>query len=106
MEEKKLTEKESLELITQMIQSTKKNMKVGSGNQFLYWGYFTVTLSLFIYIMGYTTHNNSWNWCWMLMFVFWIKELIGSAEGFCLLFSIFDSEPCDIPSKLAKSANL
>lgn len=72
MEEKKLTEKESLELITQMIQSTKNNMKVGSGNQFLYWGYFTVALSLFIYIMGHTTHNNSWNWCWMLMFVFWI----------------------------------
>ena len=41
MEEKKLSEQESLELISQMIRSTRKNMEVGSGNQFLYWGYFT-----------------------------------------------------------------
>lgn len=37
MEEKKLSEQESLELISQMIRSTRKNMEVGSGNQFLYW---------------------------------------------------------------------
>ena len=33
MEEKKLSEQESLELISQMIRSTRKNMEVGSGNQ-------------------------------------------------------------------------
>ena len=44
MEEKKLSEQESLELISQMIRSTRKNMEVGSGNQFLYWGYFTAAL--------------------------------------------------------------
>ena len=37
MEEKKLTERESLELISQMIRSTRENMEVGSGNQFLAW---------------------------------------------------------------------
>lgn len=35
MEEKKFTEKESLELISQMIQVTKENLERGSGNVFL-----------------------------------------------------------------------
>ena len=49
MEEKKLSEQESLELISQMIRSTRKNMEVGSGNQFLYW----------------------WSIGWFSMFLFW-----------------------------------
>lgn len=32
MEERLLNEKESLELITQMINSSKKNMEIGQGN--------------------------------------------------------------------------
>lgn len=35
MEEKKLTGAESLELISRMIETTKKRMEVGSGNKFL-----------------------------------------------------------------------
>lgn len=38
MEDRKLSEKESLDIITQMINSSKRNMKVGSGNVLLYWG--------------------------------------------------------------------
>ena len=53
MEEKKLSEQESLELISQMIRSTRKNMEVGSGNQFLYWGYFTAALSVLLYLLVY-----------------------------------------------------
>jgi len=34
MEEKKINEKESLELISQMIQSTKEYMEIGSGKPF------------------------------------------------------------------------
>lgn len=49
MEEKKLSERESLELISQMIHSTRKNLEVGSGNQFLYWGYFTTALSVLLF---------------------------------------------------------
>ena len=40
MEEKKITEQESLELIARMIESTKENLEVGRGNRFLYFGYF------------------------------------------------------------------
>lgn len=71
MEEKQLNEKESIELISQMIQSTKENMKVGSGNQFLYWGYFTVTLSVALYAISRITLNSMWQWGWFLMFAFW-----------------------------------
>lgn len=39
MEDKKLNEKESLALITQMINSSKKNMEIGQGNIMLIYGY-------------------------------------------------------------------
>lgn len=38
MEDRKLNEKESLELITQMIRNTRRNLDAGSGNMFLLWG--------------------------------------------------------------------
>ena len=46
MEDKKLNEKESLELITQMIQNTRRNLDTGSGNMFLVWGYVSVLVTL------------------------------------------------------------
>ena len=42
MEERKLNEKESLELIAQMIQNTKNRMETNCGMPFLLWGYTTV----------------------------------------------------------------
>lgn len=72
MEEKKMTEKESLELISQMIQSSKKRMELGWGNRMLYWGYFTAALSLVLYALISITQNWQWASGWLLMFVFWI----------------------------------
>jgi hypothetical protein len=40
MEDKPLNGKESLELISKMILTSKKNLEVGDGNSFLYWGLF------------------------------------------------------------------
>ncbi|RHJ93463.1 hypothetical protein [Parabacteroides bouchesdurhonensis] len=71
MEEKQLNEKESLELIAQMINSSKRNMKVGSGNKLLYWGYFTAILSIALFSLVSLTHNLMWSWGWMLMFAVW-----------------------------------
>lgn len=68
MEDRKLSEKESLDIITQMINSSKRNMKVGSGNVLLYWGYFTVLLSVVISSLIVYTQNYIWSWGWMLMF--------------------------------------
>lgn len=70
MEEKKLTEKESLELISQMIRSTRENMEVGSGNQFLAWGYFSVALSVMLFLLVGGTGNMEWAWGWFSMFIF------------------------------------
>lgn len=71
METTKFTEKESLELVTNMINATKKNMSVGSGNIFLSYGYFTSILAFVIYLLVYVTGNVVWNFGWLLMFVFW-----------------------------------
>ena len=49
MEDRKLNEKESLELITQMIRNTRRNLDAGSGNMFLLWGYVCVLLTLVVW---------------------------------------------------------
>lgn len=57
MEERKLNEKESLELITRMIQNTKQNLEIGDGNTFLFWGYLTVITTIAVYLLLILTHN-------------------------------------------------
>ena len=64
MEERKLNEKESLELIAQMIQNSKKNLQVGSGNQFILWGWLGAITSLAVMAMLMWTKNPMWNWLW------------------------------------------
>src|SRR5574344_1311922 len=64
MEEKTLNEKESLELISQMIQNTKEKMEQGTGNIMLMWGYLTVAISILVYVCLILTHNGQWNWAW------------------------------------------
>ena len=49
MEEQKMNEKESLELIAQMIRVTKQSIGSGSGNKFLMYGYTAAILSIVIY---------------------------------------------------------
>ena len=63
MEDKKMTEKESLELITSMIQRTRERY-IGEGNILLMWGYLTVVVAVLVWIMLVKTHNPNWNWLW------------------------------------------
>lgn len=63
MEEKKLTEKESLEVITSMIARTKARY-LGSGNILLMWGYLAVFTSILVWILLTATQQNVWNWLW------------------------------------------
>lgn len=66
MNEKQLNEKESLELITQMIKNTRQKLeKEGSGNYFLVWGYTTIAVSLAVWYLLTTTGNYHWNWLWL-----------------------------------------
>ncbi len=65
MEEKKISEKESLELISQMIQQTKKDSAIGNGNIFLLWGYLCTFISLLVYAMTYISQDSGWGWLYM-----------------------------------------
>ena len=60
MEEKKLNEKESLELITQMIRQSRKNIGTGSGNRFLLYGYLAVVLAVVVFALVSITGSSVW----------------------------------------------
>ena len=67
MEERKLNEKESLELIAQMIQNTKNRMETNCGMPFLLWGYTTVFTSLLVWLLVTYTQNNNWQYLWFML---------------------------------------
>jgi hypothetical protein len=68
MEEKRISEKESLEIITEMISRTKDHY-IGDGNILMLWGYLTVVMTAVIWALLALTHNGVWNWLW---FAIWI----------------------------------
>ena len=65
MEDKKINEQESLELIARMIQQTKKDSAIGSGNMFLMWGYLSVFFSLAVVVMTYVRKEGGWGWLYI-----------------------------------------
>lgn len=67
MEERKLNEKESLELIAQMIQNTRNRLETNCGMPFLVWGYTTVFVSLLVWFLVVTTRNYHWQYLWFLL---------------------------------------
>lgn len=69
MKENLFSEKDSLELISQMLRQTKRNMEVGSGNIFLYYGYSAFIISIVVFVVVYFTANQVWAALWFLMFV-------------------------------------
>ena len=82
MEEKKINEQESLELITLMIQNTRKKINENSGVPFIIWGYVTVIVSVFEFFVIYLNMNNNlmWGWFlipilgWSLMAIYWKRK--------------------------------
>ena len=65
MEEKKISEQESLELITRMINQTKKDLSVGNGDSFLMWGYLSAAISLAVIVMLLATKDPRFAWLYM-----------------------------------------
>lgn len=63
MDDRKLNERESLEVITSMIARTKERY-LGSGNILLMWGYLAVLVAVAVWILLVTTHRGYWNWLW------------------------------------------
>lgn len=66
MEEKNISEKESIALITEMISRTKRRY-FGNGDILLMWGYITVAVSIAVGVLLIATHNQNWNWLWYLI---------------------------------------
>lgn len=71
MEDRKLSEKESLVLISQMINETKDRFEQRNGSIFLLWGYLTVTISVLVYVLLKVT-GNYW-----IQLLWWLIPLIG-----------------------------
>lgn len=69
MKENTFSEHDSLELIAQMICQSKKNMRVGSGNILLYYGYPALLISVAVYLLVHLTGKPIWSALWFLMFV-------------------------------------
>ena len=67
MEDRKLSEKESLELISQMIRNTQTRMEENSGTMFLIWGYLSVFVTLLVWVPLMLTGNYQWQWFWFLL---------------------------------------
>ena len=65
MEEKQLNEKESLELIANMIRNTQKRFQKENASPFLVFGYVTVLLSVIIWYLLKLTGNPHWNILWL-----------------------------------------
>ena len=69
MEERKLNEKESLELIARMITNTRRRMETDNGNVYLLWGYSSVAVGILIYIIGFFSTHPGWNFLWFLIWI-------------------------------------
>jgi hypothetical protein len=67
MEEKQLTEKESIELISQMIRNSQQKLESSDGRPFLVYGYLTVLISSTIYYLISSTGNYMFHWLWFLL---------------------------------------
>lgn len=67
MEERKLDAQESIELITRMIRNTRRRLEHNAGRPFLVWGYTTVAISLFNYLMRINGADPEWSLSWFLI---------------------------------------
>lgn len=67
MEDKRINERESIEIITSMIARTKERYSLSNGNIMLMWGYLTVGISALVWVLLALTHNPAVNWLWFLI---------------------------------------
>ena len=70
MEKNKLSEKESLELITQMIQESRERIARHAAYPLLIWGYMTLLLSL---VMWYVIERYAY---WTIQFIWFLLPVI------------------------------
>lgn len=66
MEEKRISEKESIAIITEMITRTRERY-IGDGNIMLMWGWLTIIVTGLLWLLITLTKNPVWNWLWFLI---------------------------------------
>ncbi len=69
MEERNITEAESIEIITSMISRTKERLVKGCGNILLMWGYVSIAVAALIWVLLVTTKHPAINWLWFLIWL-------------------------------------
>lgn len=69
MEEQKINEKESIELIASMISRTRNRLYEGYGRVFLLWGYVVLGVSALVWGLLYATRCEQVNWLWFLIWI-------------------------------------
>ena len=79
MEEKKLNQNESLEIISKMIKETRTNLERDGGGIYLLWGYLWLIVALAIYFLILKTGDYRVQWLWFAM------PLIGYPTMFYIL---------------------
>jgi len=69
MEDKNLSEKESLELITRMIKNTQSKFEINAGVPFLIFGYLSVIAAVSVWFAVTRTGNPQWNFLWFIILI-------------------------------------
>ena len=67
MEEKQITEKESLQLISEMIANSHKRLENSNGYPFLVWGYISLGMSLLVYFLLFKFQDYRIHYLWFLI---------------------------------------
>ena len=66
-ENKEMTAQESLSLITETLNNSRKEITRRSGKYFLLWGALLTFFSMLIYLLWKTTENEAWNFLWFAL---------------------------------------
>jgi len=77
MEDRKLTEKESMELIASMIENTKQRLARGAGDMLLFWGYLCVVVALLKSLFSYMHDGMGVHLPLPAQAIWWLIPLIG-----------------------------
>ena len=66
MNERQISEKESLAIIEEMICRTRRRLDIGAGNQMLLWGYLTLGVAVLTTAAIIFLRTPHANWLWFL----------------------------------------
>ena len=67
MNERQISEKESLAIIEEMICRTRRRLDIGAGNQMLLWGYLTLGVAVLTTAAIIFLRTPHANWLWFLL---------------------------------------